>query len=148
MMQAVRTFLRHAYGGGPEDLPLAVRSQLAVLEGWKGPFYNAPVFVQDDHRAPTRYTMRLGNRDYPHMKLRMELSPDGQQFLFRVDAHDRHVCPPPQSPEHAAFRSLMERNQQLVEAIETDWAAEGIPTFKTYLRDDLARRQQQQQAGQ
>src|SRR5688500_6737565 len=117
MMQAIRTYLRHAYGDGPDDLPLAVRSHLAVLQKWKGPLYTAPVFVQDDHVVPTRYSVRLGNRDYPHMKLRMERSPDGRQFLFRVDAHDRHVCPPPQSPEHAAFQRLMEHNQQLVEAI-------------------------------
>jgi hypothetical protein len=34
----------------------------------------------------------------------------------------------------------MERNQRVSEKIETAWADQGLPTFKTYLREDLARR--------
>jgi len=34
----------------------------------------------------------------------------------------------------------MEHNEKLAQTIEAKWAEEG-PTFKTYLRDDLARRQ-------
>ena len=139
VMRAIDIYLREAY----DQPPVTVRSQLAVLKTWGGPFFRAPVFVADEQPQGRRYSMRLGNRHYPHMKLRIEPSPDGSRYLFRADSHDRHVCPPPESPEHAAFRDLMERNQRVVESVETAWAEAGVPTFKTYLREDLARRQQQ-----
>jgi hypothetical protein len=34
----------------------------------------------------------------------------------------------------------MERNQRVVESVEGAWAESGVPTFKTYLREDLERR--------
>jgi hypothetical protein len=34
----------------------------------------------------------------------------------------------------------MEKNQKVVESVERAWAEGGVPTFKTYLREDLARR--------
>jgi hypothetical protein len=37
-------------------------------------------------------------------------------------------------------------NQKIVEQIETQWDEAGLPTFKGYLRNDLARRRAQ--AGQ
>ena len=137
VMQAIDLYLRQAYGDEP---PVTVRSQMSLLKTWGGPFFRAPVFVADDQPQGRRYSMRLGNRHYPHMKLRIEPSPDGSRYLFRADSHDRHVCPPPTSAEHTAFRDLMEKNQKVVEAVETAWADAGVPTFKTYLREDLARR--------
>jgi hypothetical protein len=136
VMQAIDTYLRNAY----DEPPVTVRSQLSVLKSWGGPFFRAPVFVADEQPQGKRYSMRLGNRHYPHMKLRIEPSPDGSRYLFRADSHDRHVCPPPASPEYEAFRDLMEKNQRVVDAVEGAWADAGVPTFKTYLREDLARR--------
>jgi hypothetical protein len=34
----------------------------------------------------------------------------------------------------------MDKNREVAEAIETDWEARGMPTFKAFLREDLARR--------
>ena len=141
MIRAIDIYLRHAYG---DTVPLTVGSQMAVLHAWKGAFYDAPVFAQDDYKSPTRYSMRLGNRHYPHMKLALQLSPDGKTFLLKADAHDRHICPPADSAEFPKFRELMEHNQQLVEAIEKEWAQEGLPTFKAFLREDIARRKAKQ----
>ena len=39
-----------------------------------------------------------------------------------------------------AFTQLMENNQKVAQAIEQGWADQHLPTFKTYLREDLARR--------
>jgi len=88
--------------------------------------------------------VRLGNYVYPHMKLVIEPRPDGRGYLFRADTHDRHVRVPPSSPEYAVFQELMEKNQKLAEGIEHAWATEGLPTFRTFLREDLARRRGQQ----
>src|SRR5688572_16590083 len=75
------------------------------------------------------------------MKLAIERSPDGQGYLFRPDTHDSHCCPPANHPEHAAYRDMMQQNSELAAKIEAALAAHGLPTFKTYLQQDLARRQ-------
>jgi hypothetical protein len=137
--QAIDTYIGIAYEDEPPSA--TVRSLLATLRSWAGPFYVAPVFARTGDAGAERLTLRLGNRHYPHMKLVLEPSPDGSRYLFKADTHDRHVCPPPGNPEHEVFRQLMQTNQRLAERIETVWAEQGLPTFKTYLRDDLARRQ-------
>jgi len=136
--KAVDIFIAHAYG--PQQ-PISVRSQLATLSGWKGEFYRCPVLAPDYSNPPRRYTIRLGNSQYPHMKLAIELTPDDKAFIFRVDTHDRHCCPAPGSPEYEPFLKLMEKNQKIAQAIEADWASENIPTFKSHLKDDLKSRQ-------
>jgi hypothetical protein len=135
---AIETYLDHAYG---DALPLSVKSQLSVLRSFGGPIYKSPVFVPDAHDPPTRYFIRFGNRFYPHMKLVIELRPGDTGWQFKADAHDRHVCPLEKAPEYAEFKKLMDSNQQLVDEIEADWGKQGLPTFKAYLREDLARRQ-------
>jgi len=137
--QAIETYLKLAYDGAP---PLEVRSRLDALREARDvkSFYESPIFQRDLHTPPTRYTLRLGNRWYPHMKLSLDLSPDDKEFLLRADTHDRHVCPAPKSPDYAAYCEMMEKNQGLAEAIDAAWAQQGLRTFKTYLREDLARR--------
>ena len=138
VISAVETYLKLAYDGPP---PLVVQSQLRMMRSAGANLYKSSVVTRDLANPPTRYAMRLGNRHYPHMKLSIELAPDDQTWLFRADTHDRHVCPPANSPEYGQFVGLMENNQKLSQAIEAAWAAQGLPTFKTYLREDLARRQ-------
>lgn len=149
VMRAVDTYVKVAYGS--EALPAHVRSQLAVLQTWKGDFFRSPAIASDGGTPPKRYSIRLGNRHYPHMKLAVERSPDGRTYLFRADTHDAHCMPPADRPEYAAFREMMERNQVIASAMEEAWAAEGLMTFKSYLQQDLARRQvaqrEQEQAG-
>ena len=136
---AVEAYLNHAYGGAAP--PSAVRDRLASLRATADTdFYDSPVFERDEARPPTRYSLRLGNKVYPHMKLVIERSPDGRGHLFRADTHDKHIRPNPTSREGRAFAELMAMNQKFAEAIEAEWATRGIATFKQFLRDDLARR--------
>jgi hypothetical protein len=137
VQRAIDIYIRTAYPDGP---PISVGSMLETLKGFAGDYFAAPAFVKDARVGATRYSLRLGNPYYPHMKLIYELGPDGQTFLFRADTHDAHCCPPVGAPHHDEFCGLMAKNQQVLTAIEQAWAAEGIPTFKTFLRDDLARR--------
>ena len=74
------------------------------------------------------------------MKLVIERSPDGTHPLFRVDTHDRHVTVKPDSTEAGALAELAKNNQELAQQIEAKWDELGVPTFKRFLRDDLARR--------
>jgi hypothetical protein len=142
VQRAIDVYVKTAYPDGP---PVAVRSMLATERSWAGHLTDAPVFIKDDPKNTTKYSMRLGNASYPHMKLVIERAPDEKQgFLFRADAHDAHCCPPAGTPEHDAFRQLMTKNQEVITAVEKAWAAAGVPTMKTYLQADLARRQQKQ----
>jgi hypothetical protein len=138
--KAIDVYLAHAYSG---PLPSPVRAKLDTLRSLPPEeFYSSPILERDAPAAasPGKLSLRLGNKFYPHMKLTIEQSPDQQRFLFRADTHDRHCCPAPESREYGPFCQLMEGNQQIAQAIEAEWAKEGLPTFKTYLRDDLARR--------
>ena len=145
VLRAVDVYVEAAYGS--ETLPVNVKSQLAVLRSWKGPFFRSPVIASDGGSPPKRYSIRLGNRYYPHMKLAIERSPDGQGYLFRPDTHDAHCCPPAGHPEHAAYREMMEKNQALATKIDAALAEAGLPTFKSYLQQDLARRQAARDGG-
>ena len=137
--KAIDAFLKVAYGGPP---PSAVRSRLETLRALDADaFYDSPVFERRGEGNTARIFLRLGNRFYPHMKLAIERRPDRHGFLFRADTHDSHCCPAVTSREYAAFRQLMEANQGVAQAVEAEWEREELPTFKTFLKEDLARRQ-------
>jgi|SRR5438105_7262544 len=140
--QAIEMYLRCAYGGSMP--PAAVQKKLETLHaaGENGDFFASSVFERDSSPAPRKFSLRLGNRFYPHMKLSIDRRPDDNGFFFRADTHDRHICPASSSKEYGGFCELMEKNQKLAQSIEAAWHERGIPTFKTYLKQDLARRQQ------
>ena len=136
--KAIETYLGLAYTG---PLPSPVRAKLDTLRSLTDEiFYNSPAFERDQPTAPSKLSLRLGNWFYPHMKLTIERAPDKHGFLFRADTHDRHCCPTPGSREYEAFCQLMDNNQKMAQAIEAAWADQHLPTFKTFLRDDLAKR--------
>jgi hypothetical protein len=139
---AIDAYLRCAYDDSPPPKPVQNRLETLRAAGENGDFYGSDVFERDSNPAPKKYSLRLGNRFYPHMKLSIDQRPDQGGFLFRADTHDRHICPSPASKDHGAFRELMEKNQQVAQSIEAAWQDGGLPTFKTYLKQDLARRQQ------
>lgn len=147
---------RKSRAAQPELPPSAVRARLETLRSTpQDSFYESPVFeTQDAPRAsgdpsprdplPIRYALRLGNLSYPHMKLIIDRSPDGQGYLLRADTHDSHIQPRPGSREQAAFAELMRQNRTVADAIESKWEEAGMPTFKKFLRDDLERRRAEQ----
>jgi hypothetical protein len=143
LWRAIDAYLAVAYGGAP--LPSAIRARLETLRAATvtsdDALYNSPTFERD-HKVhpPPKLGVRLGNRFYPHMKLVVERSPDGAGYLFRADTHDQHIRPAPGSREYDAFCKLMEDNQRLAEAIDARWEQLGLPTFRQFLRQDLARR--------
>lgn len=137
--RAADIYMRLAYPDG--GIPAAVARRLEVLGTTDNPrFYASDALERDDPTVPARFCLRLGNAFYPHMKLCLDRRPDGKGFVFRADTHDRHCCPSRDSREYSPFCELMKRNQQLAQRIETAWTEAGLQTFKSYLRDDLARR--------
>ena len=136
--RAIEAYVKVAFNDAP---PSAVRSRLETLRALSdASFYDSAVFETKGEGAGARVLLRLGNRFYPHMKMAIEKRPDRQGCLFRADTHDAHCCPATTSREYQAFRQLMELNQTVAQAVELEWEKEGLPTFKTYLKEDLARR--------
>jgi len=139
VIRAVEIYLKYAYPGGPP--PTSVRGKVETLRTLdEEELLSAAIFERDKRLDAGKICLRLGNRFYPHMKLAIEKSPDGTKYLFRADTHDRHCAPKPGSRECEAFGQLMQKNQEIAQEIETAWAEAGVATFKTYLREDLARR--------
>lgn len=135
---AVDVYLRAAYPGEP---PSAIRARLETLHSMPpDEFYDSSVFERDAVAYPPRYRLRLGNTFYPHMKLVIDRAPDGRGHLFRADTHDDHCCPEPGSGDFAELIDLMEKNRTISHHVEAAWEKQGIPTFRTYLKADLARR--------
>jgi hypothetical protein len=136
--RAAETYLRHAYeaAGG---VPAAVRARLETLR--QSPdLFAAAAFERTPKEAPGKFALRLGNARYPHMKLVVSQTPGGAGHLFKADTHDKHIRPPPGSSDELAFRELMAFNERVAQAIEAEWEAQGLRTFKVFLREDLERR--------
>jgi hypothetical protein len=139
VFQAIDIYLHHAYAPGIP--PKVVQARVEQLRRTDPAEMFACSVVEHDRKNPRpRHLIRLGNRFYPHMKLCIEERPDRRGFLFRADTHDRHVRPAEGSKDAALFRQVVEQNAAISQAIEQAWAQAGIPTFRTYLKEDLARR--------
>lgn len=146
LWQAIETYLIVAYAG--KGAPSAVRGRLETLRATPlETLYDAAVFERTPPEHPTRLALRLGCKFYPHMKLAIERAPDGHTSLLRADTHDRHIQVKPDSPDYAAFAQLLHNNQVLAAEIELAWEHKCLPTFKHFLREDLARRRAAESKG-
>jgi hypothetical protein len=137
--RAADIYLEHAYGTQGQTVPPAVSARLETLRQCRD-LFAAPAFERTPKDEPSKYSLRLGNARYPHMKLVIGRTPGGDGHLFKADTHDKHIRPPPGSKDEAAFRELMEFNERVAQAIEAEWEAAGLRTFKVFLREDLERR--------
>lgn len=137
LRQAVAIYLKHAY---PEaEPPEIVRQRLNWGEGvdaaqllTRFPFEKVS---PSGSQRPEVYALRLGNSQYPHMKLQVQPWPTSAGFLLSVNTHDQVLAPPPNSPDFEPFRALQAANQRYKEIIELAWDQAGLPTFLRYLRD-------------
>jgi hypothetical protein len=152
LRQAVDAYLRLAY---PSGVPAELQERLAPLRNL-GSEGDVPLDLLEQSVATSTaaLALRLGQPLYPHMKVVFDPCPRtaartgadstcrGYDFLLRVDAHDQHLHAPPGTPDGEWLASVRRSNQELVEKIEAAWSAEGLPTFKDYLRFQLAARKQ------
>ena len=142
--RAIEIYLKWAYAPDEGAPPSAVSARLNTLRSTPADaFYDCAVLENSPEKPgedPTHFSLRLGNRAYPHMKLVIDRAPDGRGFLLRADTHDAHCQPRPGSREQSAFAELCRHNREVAEHIEAAWESENLPTFKKFLRDDLARR--------
>lgn len=87
-----------------------------------------------------RYTMRLGNRNYPFMKLLLQEHIVPGEFYFGVDSHDEMDIKP-SFPDYEAWVALRKFNRVLKERIEERFAELDLPTAAT-IRELAARRRE------
>jgi hypothetical protein len=138
--RAVEVYLATAYAAKPPPAAVVQRLDLVRAAANEDEFYAGKSFERDASTPPAKYSIRLGNPSYPHMKMIIEPAPDGVGHLFRVDTHDAHCLPPPTSKEYAMVCALIEANGKMAAAIENAWRAADVPTFRGFLQADLARR--------
>jgi hypothetical protein len=150
LQQALDIYLRLAY---PAGAPSAVQSRLVPLRDLPADA-DVPLDLleQSVPNSAASLAVRLGQPLYPHMKLVFDPCPRaasstpksstcrGFDFLLRVDAHDQHLHAPPGSPDATWLATIRQSNKELVEKIEATWSAASLPTFKDYLRFQLAAR--------
>lgn len=125
--KAVAVYLDQAYGGGvrPRSTP---DLSLSPDAGWKevlGLFQREE--VEEGGRKTVRYAFRLGNRNYPFMKLVLQEHLMPGEFIFAVDTHDEMDIKP-DYPDYDAWLAVKRFNRGLKSKIEAQFAAEGLDT--------------------
>jgi len=133
--RAVELYLAAAYG---DDRPAAV-DRLMPGEAFEPGSYLMSDRVERTPdscglREVRSFALRLGNRWYPHMKLRISRPPNERVYLFCVDCHDAMLQAPAGSPDGPALEQLKRHNASLAAAIDAAWDAAGLPTEKGFLR--------------
>lgn len=139
LRRAVDVYVAGAYPAG--DLPEIARRRLGWPEGAAlMDLLTGPLFERirpPDGEGSTIYALRLGNHQYPHMKLQVQPWPTSIGYMLSVNTHDQILGLDPEAPGSDRFRALQAENQRLKEAIELAWDQNGFPTFLRYLRDYL-----------
>lgn len=126
--RAVGTYLRLAWG----DKPPRVKPDFSDARH----IGDALDAFQDEKKfgKMRKWTLRLGNRRYPFMKLVLQELLVRDRFFFAVDTHDDLElgagC-----DDFEAFVELKRFNAELKEEIERTWRAEGVPTFAGLVAD-------------
>lgn len=132
VQRAVGIYLDLAYGGSavPRRLPnLALPASAKPAEILA---LFAKDVVADGEQRRVRYTLRLGNRNYPFMKLVLQEHLLRGEFIFGVDTHDEMEIKP-DFPDYEAWLAVRRFNRKLKLDIEAQLAAEGIPTAAALL---------------
>lgn len=124
MERAVRTYLELAWEDRADSKMPAIDFAAAktpedVLATWT-----------EDRRAGRmrRYTLRLGNRRYPFMKLVFQELLIRGRFFFAVDTHDEMDLKD-SFPDYEQWLEVKRFNARLKESVETAWKDRDVPTF-------------------
>ncbi len=137
LRRAVEIYACEAYGSGwPEQVESALaisgRNFVELLSGMIDESGESGE-TEAHHR---RYVLRLGNPNYPCMKLVFEEVLFDGEFFFSVDTHDE-IDLDPSFPDYDDWQELCRYNRGVKQRVEDAFAREGIPTIQT-VRDIAA----------
>lgn len=140
--KAVDVYLNLAYGDEtrPGRLPNLALPPDATSEDVLALFQREQ--VTEGGRTCVRYSFRLGNRNYPFMKLVLQEHLVPGEFIFAVDTHD-DMDIKPDYPDYEAWLAVRHFNRNLKRKIEAGLAAHGLHTAAT-LRSIASERAGQQ----
>ncbi len=132
--RAIDAYLELAYGAASKgrDRPDLALEPASGGEPVLGLFQSESVRGEDE-AALRRFTMRLGNRNYPFMKLLMQEHIVAGEFYFAVDTHD-HLDIKPDFPDYEAWQAVRRFNNEMKRKIEARFLELGLPTAAT-IRD-------------
>jgi len=159
LQQAMELYLQAAYPGGVPGTVLPRVEAVRRLAGESDvPLAGESPLERDPANAVASYALRLGQPMYPYMKLVLDPAPahpldlkappTEEDFILRVDSHDRHLHAAPGSPDAAWLAAVRTSNKELGERIEHAWSAAGLPTFKDFLKRRLEARKARSGAGE
>lgn len=142
---AISIYLRHAYGG---DTPRGVIDLLPPEDFQPRQWLMSDAVERDPGNAPLHavrsFMLRLGNAQYPHMKLRLSRTPREAAFMFSVDAHDAFLLCPVTSPDYEPLQELKRFNAAVSAKVLKEWDAAGLPTERNFLRQHIRAARQRQ----
>lgn len=105
------------------------RRMATVADGGNGPlglFHQEQVECVPGH-ACQRFSMRLGNRNYPFMKLLLQEHLIAGEFFFAVDTHDQMEIGP-EFPDYEQWMAVRKFNGELKRRIEDSFEQAGLDT--------------------
>lgn len=126
--KAISMYWARAYAqtSGGRAKPQFSLTASASPEEVLGLFHREEVEVMNG-RPCIRYTMRLGNRNYPFMKLLLQEHILVGEYFFAVDTHDEMEIKP-EYPDYEAWNAVRRFNTMLKRQIEEDFAGAGLDT--------------------
>lgn len=138
--RAVSTFLEEAWGDlaeahWPKSMDFSCASRDEILDG----------FVDEKKRGCMRkFSLRLGNRRYPFMKMVFQELLFRDCFFFSVDTHDE-LDIKETNPDYQEWLAIKHYNIQLKKRVEQRWHKSDVPTLKDILarveEDEVPERQ-------
>ncbi|MCJ7543318.1 MAG: hypothetical protein MUP47_01930 [Phycisphaerae bacterium] len=146
--RAVQLYLRYAYSSSP---PAEVADRIPPADFDPPQWLMGPHVERDPPNAPLErvrsFVLRLGNENYPHMKLRLSRPPRDRSFLFSVDCHDTFLSAPAGSSDYDVLEGLKRHNAIVAEAIRLAWEQSRLPTERVFLRRKITQAKKPQAAG-
>lgn len=146
--QAIALYQEIAYGTAsrPRRPAEAAAMDGADLEGVLAAF-TKETFEPVPGRPCVRYSLRLGNRNYPFMKLVLQEHLLAGEFFFAVDTHDQMEIKP-DLPDYEAWMAVRRFNRDLKTRIEQAFDDRGLDTASCLRRAAGARCSDAVAAGQ
>lgn len=145
LTKAVKIYWGKAYSEGSGAMPRFQKDDAKTPEDVLQLFQKEVLELVPGHRS-VRYTMRLGNRNYPFMKLLLQEHLIADEFYFGVDTHDEMEIKP-DFPDYEGWMKVRDFNGRLKREIEVAFAGGGLDT-SARLRQMVAERDRAEGQGQ
>jgi two-component system, OmpR family, phosphate regulon response regulator PhoB len=128
LQRAIAIYQEHAYGPGRR--PRAIETPTSCGTETLLSLFQQETPPSSGDSGCQRYTLRLGNRNYPFMKLLLQEHLLPGEFYFAVDTHDQMEIKP-DYPDYEQWMAVRRFNRELKRQIEQGFARAGLDTAGT-----------------